>query len=83
VNGFTDGEIIARQVLAVAVDDSHQMICKTTSVWVVSADEVTIRTSRGKACYKSPFLARQLSVFFAPTRYRVVKIVHFYSEVVL
>jgi hypothetical protein len=33
-----------------------------------SFGDVTIRTSRGKARYKSPFLACQLSVFFAPTR---------------
>jgi hypothetical protein len=39
------------------------------------ADERTIETSRGKAHCKSPFLARQLSVFFTSTRYRVVKIV--------
>jgi hypothetical protein len=43
----------------------------------------TIRTSRGKARCKSPFLACQLSVFFAPTRYRVVKSACSYSEVVL
>jgi hypothetical protein len=28
--------------------------------------EVTIRTSRGKARCKFPYLARQLSLFFAP-----------------
>jgi hypothetical protein len=38
-------------------------------------DDGTIRTSRGKACCKPPFLTRQLSVFSAPTKYRVVKIV--------
>jgi hypothetical protein len=46
-------------------------------------DEGTIRISRGKACCKSPFLACQLSVFFAPARYRVVKIAHSYFEMVL
>jgi hypothetical protein len=50
---------------------------------VRSVDEGTIGTSRGKARCKSPFLARQLSVFFAPLRYMVVKIVCFCSEVVL
>jgi hypothetical protein len=48
-----------------------------------SFGEVTIGTSRGKVLCKSPFLACQLSVFFAPVRYRVVKIVRFSSEVVL
>jgi hypothetical protein len=46
-------------------------------------DEGTIGISRGKARCKSPFLARQLLVFFAPARYRVVRISHFYSEMVL
>jgi hypothetical protein len=36
-----------------------------------------------RACCKSPFLGHQLSVFFAPARYRVVKIVCSCSEVVL
>jgi hypothetical protein len=39
--------------------------------------------SRRKARYKSPFLACQLSVFFAPARYRMTKIMRSYSEVVL
>jgi hypothetical protein len=42
-----------------------------------------IRTSRGKACCKSPFPACQLLVFFAPVRYSVVKNACSYSEVVL
>jgi hypothetical protein len=46
-------------------------------------DGETIRTSRGEARYKSPFLVRQLSVFFAPARYMVVNIACSYSEVVL
>jgi hypothetical protein len=49
----------------------------------VSADDGTTRMSRGKARYKSPFLACQLSVFFAPARFRVVKITCSYSEMVL
>jgi hypothetical protein len=53
------------------------------SVAVASANDGTIRTSRGKVLCKSPFPARQRSVFFAPVRYRVVKIVHSNSEVVL
>jgi hypothetical protein len=48
-----------------------------------SFGEGTIRTSRGKAHCKSPFLAHQLSVFFALARYRVVKIAHYSFEVVL
>jgi hypothetical protein len=46
-------------------------------------DDGTIVMSRGKAHYKSPYLAHQLSVFFALARYRVVKIMHSYSEMVL
>jgi hypothetical protein len=46
-------------------------------------DEQTIVMSRGKALCKSPYLARQLSVFFAPVRNKVVKIVHSSSEMVL
>jgi hypothetical protein len=37
----------------------------------------------GKAHYKSSFLACQLSIFFAPERYRVVIITCSYSEVIL
>jgi hypothetical protein len=48
-----------------------------------SFSEETIRTSRGKARYKSPFLMHQLSMFFAPARYRVVKITRSCSKVVL
>jgi hypothetical protein len=39
--------------------------------------------SRGVARDKSPFLACQLLMFFAPVRYRVVKIACSYFEVVL
>jgi hypothetical protein len=46
-------------------------------------DEQTIVMSRGKALCKSPYLARQLSVFFAPVRNKVVKIAHSSSEMVL
>jgi hypothetical protein len=49
----------------------------------MNVDDGTIKTARGEAHFKSPFLACQLSVFFAPVRYRVVKIVCSYSEVVL
>jgi hypothetical protein len=50
---------------------------------MVIANEGTIGMTRGKARYKSPFLMHQLLVFFAPTRYRVVKIAHSRFEVVL
>jgi hypothetical protein len=50
---------------------------------MVIIDEGTIRMSRGKAHYKSPFLAGQMKVFLAPARYRVVKIACSSSEVVL
>jgi hypothetical protein len=39
--------------------------------------------SKGKMRYKSPFLARQLSVFFTPVKYEVVKIAHSSFKVVL
>jgi hypothetical protein len=48
-----------------------------------SFSEGTIRMSRGKARCKSYFMVSQLLVLFAPVRYRVIKIVHSYSEVVL
>jgi hypothetical protein len=48
-----------------------------------SFGEGTIRTSRGKAHCKSSFLAHQLSVFFAPATYKVVKIMRSSSDVVL
>jgi hypothetical protein len=41
------------------------------------------KQSRGKAHCKSPMLVHQLSVFFAPARYRVVKIMCSCFEVVL
>jgi hypothetical protein len=50
---------------------------------MVSTDEGTIRTSRGIARFKFPYLARQLSVFSAPANYRVLKITCFSSKVVL
>jgi hypothetical protein len=48
-----------------------------------NVDDGTIGTIRGVARCKSPYLARQLLAFFAPTGYRVVKITSSYSEVVL
>jgi hypothetical protein len=48
-----------------------------------SFSDGTIGTSRGKAHYKSPYLVCQLSVFFAPARYRVVNITCSCFEVVL
>jgi hypothetical protein len=48
----------------------------------VIADEGSIETSRGKARCKSPYLERQLSVFFVSARYRVVKIACSCFEVV-
>jgi hypothetical protein len=48
-----------------------------------SFSERTIRMSRGIARYKSLYLEHQLSMFFAPTRYRVVKISRSCSKVVL
>jgi hypothetical protein len=56
---------------------------RSPSVEMASADETTIRMSRGKAHCKSPFLACHQSVFFRPTRYRVVKIMCFSAKVVL
>jgi hypothetical protein len=50
---------------------------------MVIEDDGTIGMSRGVARSKFLFLVRQLSIFFAPARYRVVKITCSYSEVVL
>jgi hypothetical protein len=58
--------------------DKHSLLVATTS-----GDDGTIKTFRGKARYKSPFLVCQLSVFFAPVRYNVAKITRSFSEVVL
>jgi hypothetical protein len=46
-------------------------------------EDGTIKMSRGKAHCKSPFLACQLSVFSAPAKYRVVKIMCSSIEMVL
>jgi hypothetical protein len=72
---------LPKQMVLLGEKTSHNKCSPFATM--VSADEGTIRTSRGKACCKSPFLACQLSVFFAPIRYRVAKIVCSYSEVVL
>jgi hypothetical protein len=50
---------------------------------MATVDDGTSRTSRVKAHCKSSFLAHQLSVFFTPVRYTVVKIVCSYSKMVL
>jgi hypothetical protein len=56
---------------------------RSPPVVTVRAKDETIRMSRGKTCCKFPYLVLPLSVFFAPTRYRVVKITHSSSEVIL
>jgi hypothetical protein len=48
-----------------------------------SLGDATIRMSKGKVRCKSPFLVCQLSIFFAPARYRVVKIMCSCFEMVL
>jgi hypothetical protein len=53
------------------------------SAAMVSIDGGSIGTSIGKACCNSPFLASQVLLFFAPARYRVVKIARSYSKMVL
>jgi hypothetical protein len=53
------------------------------SVDKASADEGTIRTSRGKARCKSPFPVRHLSVFSTSANYGVAKITRFSSEAIL
>jgi hypothetical protein len=64
-------------------EENPSHVWHSPSVATASVDGGTIRTSRGKACYKSPYPPHQLLVFFALARYRVVKIVCSYSEVVL
>jgi hypothetical protein len=56
---------------------------RTPPVVVMNTDDGTIRTFGGKTHCKSAFLQRQLSMFFAPVRYMVVKIMCSCSEVVL
>jgi hypothetical protein len=56
---------------------------RSPSTMMTIKDDGTIRTYRGEARYKFPFLACQLSMFFALARYRVVKIVCSFSMVVL
>jgi hypothetical protein len=53
------------------------------SAVIATEDDGIIGTSRGVPRYKLPYLARKLSVFFAPARYRVVKIACSWFEVVL
>jgi hypothetical protein len=60
-------------------ENSPHVRCSPSTI----ADEGTIGMSSGKARYKYPFLLRQLSPFFAPARYRVVKIACSCSEMVL
>jgi hypothetical protein len=56
---------------------------RSPSTATASTDDGTIRTPRGKAHYKSPFLAWQILVFFTSARYMVVKIACSCSELVL
>jgi hypothetical protein len=53
------------------------------SLATVSTNDGTIRTSKEKARYKSPFLVCQLSLSFASARYSVVRIVCSCLEMVL
>jgi hypothetical protein len=66
----------------VSLREKPPHVKRTPSPVTVSADEEIIRTSKGKACCKSPSWC-QLLVFSAPTNYQVVKIVHPSFEVVL
>jgi hypothetical protein len=68
-NGFAKGESTACR--------------RSPSSVTESADDGTIETSRVKARYKSPYQVRQLSMFFAPARYSVVKITCSSFEMVL
>jgi hypothetical protein len=70
-----------KQIISSRVKTSHDR--RSPSMATMSADEGTIRTSSGKARYKSPFLTRQLSVCFCTSKIHVVKIARSYSEVVL
>jgi hypothetical protein len=72
---------LSKRMISLSEKPPH--VKRSTSATTTSADEGTIRTSRGKARCKSHFLARQLSVFSAPTNYGVVKITHSSSEVVI
>jgi hypothetical protein len=56
---------------------------RSPPVGAMNTDDGTIRTFGGKARCKSPYLARQLLVFFALAIYMVVKITCSCFEVVL
>jgi hypothetical protein len=72
---------LPKQMVSLSENPSYDR--HSPSAVTASADDGTIRTSRGKLCYKLSYLACQLSVFFPPTRYMVFKIAHSCSEVVL
>jgi hypothetical protein len=61
---------------------------KSSAGWVVAVGNegefrlITHQNIQRKACYKCPFLARQLSVFSAPTNNRMVNIVCSSFEVI-
>jgi hypothetical protein len=63
--------------------EKPSLVKRSPLVEKASTDVGTIRTSKGKESFKSPFLARQLLVFSASANYGVVKIMHSSSEVVL
>jgi hypothetical protein len=74
--------VIGGELQAAKTDGTAWSEADTDRV-VAIGNEGTNRMSRGKSWCKSPFLAHQLLVFFAPTRYRVVKITCSCSMVVL
>jgi hypothetical protein len=62
------GERLPKRMVSLREKPQHNKSSPSTTM--VSVDDGTIRTSRGKARCKSPYLARELSVFFASTRTR-------------
>jgi hypothetical protein len=67
----------------VSLRENPPHVRHSPSVAMMIVDEGTIETSTGKARCKSPYLACQLLVFLASARYRVIKITHSCSEMVL
>jgi hypothetical protein len=68
-NGIAEGEAIAHQTFTISGDGERK--------------RVNHQNVQRKSMMQIPFLAPQLSVFSALAKYRVVKIVHSSSEVVV
>jgi hypothetical protein len=80
-------KVIGGELYAAETDGAAQSEADAGQVAAIGNErefgEGNIETCRGKARCKSPYLACQLLVFFAPIRYRAVTMGHSYFKVVL